>query len=308
MRRGLALVLAAFVALSGCSGLVPSGGPDTTTHPTTVTGGSSYSVTVTTVVDGDTIHVRFQNGTTDTVRLLGVDTPETHAANTPDEFEGVPDTDAGRACLRDAGHDATRFSTRRLLGERVHIHTDPAADGRGYYGRILAYVTHDGRNINYRLVATGHARVYDSTFTQSDRFYDAEQRAQANGTGLWQCASHPQHLADGGSGLTVATVHADADGDDRQNLNDEYVVLANEGESTVDLSGWTVNDTAGATYTFPQGVDLAPGAKVTLRTGDGTNRDGTVFWDHGRPIWNNDGDTVTVRAANGTVVAQRSYG
>jgi len=304
MDRGPAVVLAVLLVTSGCTGLVPGDGDGNTTAVLT----STHSVTVTTVVDGDTIEVRFQNGTTDTVRLLGVDTPETHAENSPGEFEGVPETDAGRTCLREAGHDATRFLTRRLLGETVRISTDSATDGRGYYGRILAYVAHDGENINHRLVATGHARVYDSTFTQSDRFYAAEARARDNGTGVWRCAEEPRVVADGGTGgVVVERVHADAAGDDRENVNDEYVVLANRATSTVDLAGWSVSDDAGATYTFPEGAELAPDSRLTLRTGTGTGTDDEYYWGSGRPVWNNDGDTVTVRAENGTVMAQRSY-
>ena len=52
------------------------------------------------VIDGDTIEVRYRNGTTDTIRLLGVDTPETSGGVSPQEFKGIPDTEAGRAHLR----------------------------------------------------------------------------------------------------------------------------------------------------------------------------------------------------------------
>ncbi|MFD1586187.1 lamin tail domain-containing protein [Halorientalis brevis] len=305
MVRGSVVAIAALVVLSGCTGFVPSDEPATTSAVL----GETHVVTVTSVVDGDTIKVRFSNGTLDTVRLLGVDTPETQSATSPDEFEGVPETDAGRACLREAGHDATRFMTRRLLGETVRISTDGIADARGYYGRLLAYVSHEGTNVNYRLVASGRARVYDSTFSKSDRFYAAERRAQANGTGVWTCADDPSVAADGGDGgLVVAEIHADADGDDRENLADEYVVLANRGESTLDLSGWSISDESGATYTFSDGTELPPDTALTLRTGAGTDTSGEYYWGSARPVWNNAGDTVTIRAANGTVMTQRTYG
>lgn len=304
MVRGVVVAIAVLVVLSGCSGLLPT---DDGQHTTAVLG-ETHAVTVTLVVDGDTVKVRFSNGTIDTVRLLGVDTPETQSENSPDEFEGVPDTDAGRTCLREAGHNATRFMTRRLLGESVRISTDATADGRGYYGRILAYVSHEGTDVNYRLVASGRARVYDSAFSKSDRFYAAEQRAQANGTGVWACADGPSLATDGGDrGLVVARIHADAAGDDRENLADEYVVLANQGESTIDLSGWSVSDDSGATYTFPEETELTPGTELILRTGAGTDANGEFYWGSGRPVWNNDGDTVTVTAANGTVIARRTY-
>jgi len=304
MVRGPALVIALLVVLSGCIGLVPADDDEQTTAVL----GETHSVTVTSVVDGDTLKIRFSNGSIDTVRLLGVDTPETHVENNPDEFEGVPDTEAGRACLREAGQNATRYMTNKLLGEDIRMRTDSAADGRGYYGRILAYVAHDGTDMNYRLVASGRARVYDSTFSKSDRFYTAEQQAQENGTGVWRCADDPDLSADGGSsGLAVATVHADAAGDDRENLNDEYIVLENRAQSTLDLSGWTVSDAVGATYTVPEGTELAPDAQLTLRTGAGTDTDDVFYWGHGSPVWNNDGDTVTVSAPNGTVMAERTY-
>jgi len=303
MHRGIVVVVSLLVLLSGCSALGPA---DESPGATTATLGESYSVTVTTVVDGDTVKIRFANGSTDTVRLLGVDTPETHAENSPDEFEGVPETTAGRTCLGEAGENATRFMTDRLLGETVQFSTDATADSRGYYGRLLGYISHEGKNINYRLVTTGHARVYDSEFSLSERFDAAEERARTNGTGVWACAS-PHAVADGGTTGLVASVHADAAGDDRENLNDEYVVLGNPGETTVDLSGWTVSDEVGASYTVPEGTALAPDDQLRIHTGAGTDTDTDLYWDYGRPVWNNDGDTVTIRAANGTVIDEHSY-
>lgn len=182
MHRFTPLALAMLVVLSGCSGLVPAPG-----DPGGTPGGPTHTVTVTEVVDGDTITVRFANGTTDTVRLLGIDTPETRADSSPDEFEGVPDTVRGRACLHAAGENATRYLMHRVANETVQLTTDPAADTRDTYGRLLAYVAQNGTDITYRLVATGHARVYDSTFSKADAFYAAEARAQANRTGVWAC-------------------------------------------------------------------------------------------------------------------------
>jgi micrococcal nuclease len=166
--------------------------------PGTVAGGQVRAATVVEVTDGDTVTVRFGDGTTDTVRLLGVDTPETRASNSPGEFEGVPETEAGGACLRAAGATATTALTDRVLGERVDVATDPAADRRGGYGRLLAYLVHDGTNVNYRLVERGHARVYDSTFAFADRFYAAESAAMDAGRGVWRCR-------DPGAGTSTAT-------------------------------------------------------------------------------------------------------
>jgi len=116
---------------------------------------------------------------------------------------------------------------------------------------------------------------------------------------------------DGGTpagGLVVAEVHEDAAGDDRENLNDEYVVLENAGEEPIDLSGWTISDAADKTYRFPDGFVLDPGERVTVHTGSGEDTATDLYWGAGSPVWNNDGDTVTVRTADGEVVARETYG
>ncbi|RXK50231.1 lamin tail domain-containing protein [Halorientalis pallida] len=316
------VALVVLVAASGCLGLSPGGSsaPGTPQPPADADLANSYAVTVTAVVDGDTVKFRYRNGTQDTLRLLGVDTPETSGENDPTEFEGVPETAAGRDCLGEAGHDATRAMTQRLLGETVTIGVDAESDRRGYYGRLLGYVYQDGENVNYWLLTAGHARVYDSQFTEREAFDAAEQRARANGTGLWACATENPPTgteagdepvaADGGTvtgPLAIADIHEDAAGDDRENLNDEYVIVENRGETALDLSEWTVSDEADHSYRFPEGTTLDPGAALTLRTGSGTDSATTLYWGQGTPVWNNDGDTVTVRAENGTVMARRGY-
>ena len=140
-RAVLTLFLAALACSAGCVDLV-----------LTTETGDVRNATVTHVVDGDTVDVRFADGSTDRVRLLGVDTPEVHVETEPEHFAGVPDTDAGHACLRRAGENASAFVERRIADDRVRVETDPTADRRGGYDRLLAYVHHDGRNLNYVLL------------------------------------------------------------------------------------------------------------------------------------------------------------
>lgn len=54
------------------------------------------------------------------------------------------------------------------------------------------------------------------------------------------------------SSFEITEIHADASGDENQNLNDEYIVFENTNEMTLDLGGWTVSDTAGHEYMFPK--------------------------------------------------------
>ncbi|MFC4449976.1 lamin tail domain-containing protein [Halorussus aquaticus] len=127
-------------------------------------------------------------------------------------------------------------------------------------------------------------------------------------------SSTPTVASDGGTrttpasgSLTVAAVHADARGDEDANLNDEYVVLRNAGDRTLDLSGWTVADEAGHTYAFPERTTLAAGETLTLRTGSGRDGGGDYYWNAGRPVWNNAGDTVFVRTDEGRLVLEVEY-
>ncbi|WP_439331148.1 lamin tail domain-containing protein [Halobellus inordinatus] len=324
--RAVTLVVLLLVVASGCLGGTPGAGtgPAESAATATPTTGSTATaapvegddVTVTEVVDGDTIKVAYPNGTRETVRLLGVDTPEVYGENTPDEFEGIPETTAGAACLGRAGEDASAYAKDRLAGESVTLVFDEQSDRRGYYGRLLAYVYVDGESFNYALLREGHARVYDSTFTERERYEDMEVTARESRRGLWSCiegdvtatASETTALADGGEGpLAIDTIHADAEGNDNENLNDEYVVFRNAGEERLDLSGWTVTDDADHTYTVPEGTTLDPGATLTLRTGSGTDSDSTLYWGASGAIWNNAGDVVTVRDASGSTVVRRSY-
>ena len=338
-RQSTAVVAVALLALlSGCAGLgldtELDGSGDAAPAPDVANG---TAATVVEVTDGDTIDVRYPNGSTDTVRLLGVDAPEVHADNDPTEFEGVPDDETGAACLESAGEDASAFARERLLGERVTLVTDPAADRRDRYGRLLAYVhvgegestgtatagsgptandtTENRTDFNSRLLATGHARVYDSTFSRSDRYYAAESAAQDAGRALWQCRSPDATDAGGNefvdtdgpvaisaSGLAVERVHADAAGNDHENLNDECVVFGNEADATLPLGGWVVRDDGGHSYVFPAEFALSPGETVTLRTGTGEDTAGTLYWGSDSAVWNNGGDAVVVERDGETVL------
>lgn len=173
----------------------------TTSAPRGPSQGTVWVVTITRVIDGDTMEARFPDGTVDTLRLLGVDTPETtYSRISPSEFEGIPDTTAGRDHLYNWGERATQFATTRLNGETVRIEVDPAANRRGTFGRLLVYIYIDGENFNLNLLKTGHARLYDSTFSHRHTFASAEATARQRDIGLWDFTT---------SGTTPTTTESD---------------------------------------------------------------------------------------------------
>lgn len=103
--------------------------------------------------------------------------------------------------------------------------------------------------------------------------------------------------------VVIAAVVFDPPGDD---LAGEYVLLGNTGGRPADLSGWTLEDEAGARYTFPA-VTLAPGAELRIWTGAGSDGDGSLYWGRAQPVWNNGGDTATLRDAAGALVASLAF-
>jgi len=173
------LVLAALLLLvvgAGCIEAIPFDGQRTT-----------YNATVTGVVDGDTVDVRLADGTTDRVRLLGVDTPEVHVAVNPGEYPGVPNTTAARACLRGVGENASDYVRRTVDGRAVRLELDPRADRRGGYDRLLAYLSVEQRHLNRELLDRGYARVYETSFSRRESFREAAETARAANRGVWRC-------------------------------------------------------------------------------------------------------------------------
>jgi len=106
--------------------------------------------------------------------------------------------------------------------------------------------------------------------------------------------------------IAISLVHADPEGDDSQNLNDEFIVIENQGSSPIDFTGWTVLDESNHRYLFPN-FTLPAKAKVTLRTGLGKNSKNEIFWGSRRPIWNNDGDTIFIKDAQGNLILSYVY-
>jgi micrococcal nuclease len=140
-------------------------------------------VTVTKVVDGDTIDIRYSNGTIERVRLLGVDTPETHTDNEPEEFEGIDNA----SYLHEWGVKTSDYTSDILKGKKVRLEYDDISYRRGYYGRLLAYVyLQNGTMYNRMLIKNGYARVYDEAEIEyMDEFLELEQEARVNRRGLW---------------------------------------------------------------------------------------------------------------------------
>ncbi len=103
---------------------------------------SSTSVPVVRVIDGDTIKVEI-DGKQESVRLIGVDTPETvHPRKPVERF----------------GKEASEFTKRIAEGQTVKLEPDPGNADRDRYGRLLRYVyLEDGRLLNAEIIRQGES-------------------------------------------------------------------------------------------------------------------------------------------------------
>ncbi|GIE86131.1 lamin tail domain-containing protein [Actinoplanes regularis] len=91
-------------------------------------------------------------------------------------------------------------------------------------------------------------------------------------------------------------------------LNAEYVQVTNKSSKAVSVTGWTIKDVAG--HTFKLSGSLAAGKTVTIHTGKGKNGTpaGHSYWQSGNYIWNNTGDTATLRNKTGATVHTCKWG
>ena len=102
-------------------------------------------------------------------------------------------------------------------------------------------------------------------------------------------------------------VHADAPGNDHDNLNGEYAVLESSGEEDVALGGWRLCDAAGHCFRFPPGAVLAAGGRIVVHTGSGQADGERYYMGYRRAVWNNSGDTATLYDRTGAAVMVMSY-
>lgn len=129
------------------------------------------SYRVTEFLDGDTIRVDM-NGTMETIRLIGMDTPETHDPRKSVECFGL----------------AAAAHTKKIIGSgAVRLEADSLSSNRDRYNRLLRYVyTEDNKLVEAEAIRDGYAFAYTSfPFTKLEEFRAYEKEAREAGRGLW---------------------------------------------------------------------------------------------------------------------------
>lgn len=233
------------------------------------------------VIDGDTIELENKKK----VRLLGINSPEM----------GQPNYIEAKDRLKDL-----------VEGKNVTLEKD--IEDEDQYGRLLRYVYINETFVNLDMVREGYAHafiVFPNT-KYSEEFEKAEAKAKDNGTGIW----HLAQLENLSKCLSIQNFNFNAEGNDCENLNDEYVTFKNSCSKPINMTNWTIKDEANNIYTFSN-FSLADGASFTLYTGSGIDTESSFHWNSKgkkcNAIWNNDGDVLYLRDESYRLVISYRY-
>lgn len=124
------------------------------------------------VVDGDTFKI--ESG--ETVRLIGIDTPETVHPSKP---------------VQCYGKEASLITQELIEGKEIKLEKDVSEKDK--YGRLLRYVYVGDVFVNEYLVREGYAMSssYPPDIKYQDKFVEAQKKAQEESKGLWNTSSCP---------------------------------------------------------------------------------------------------------------------
>lgn len=211
--------------------------------------GSERTVVVERVIDGDTIVVSGSSIDEDVhVRLLGINTPET----TKDESYS---------------EEAREFLEREVLNKSIVL--EFSGERTDKYGRTLAYVFVNGRNINVEMVENGYAYYY---------FYSGEDKYSEYLKNAWEeCIK---------TGINLCSISEDKCGDCVKIESSNKI--KNNCVSSCDLDGWMIKGEGREEFYFNEtlnsggeksfDIDLEnSGRSLYLRDAEGKLVDWGVF-------------------------------
>lgn len=122
--------------------------------------------------DGDTVQVDM-NGRTETIRFIGVDTPETHDP---------------RKAVQCFGLAAAAFTNNMIGNSQVRLEADPLSTNRDRYNRLLRFIyLPDGTLVNGEIIKQGYGfAVTGFPHSRLEEFRTYEKEAREQNKGLWK--------------------------------------------------------------------------------------------------------------------------
>jgi endonuclease YncB( thermonuclease family) len=240
--------------------------------------------TIVSISDGDTLTVRLSGSSEETrIRFIGIQAMEIH----PDQLNTSDD------CYAQEARERLIELTGGIGSEVILRAKDENIEILERSARHI-FVEQDGEeiNISQKLIEEGYALAFphETEDTYNELYMLAAKQARESGLGLWSAScSSP---ADSDNVDFDILVNFDADGDDEENLNGEWVKITNNSGRSVDLSGWFLRDSALNFFTFPDSTTISDGATITVYGGSGTNTSNTFYWGNTSSLFDNYGDGV----------------
>jgi endonuclease YncB( thermonuclease family) len=240
----------------------------------------SWTGTVTHISDGDTLDVDFHDDRTDEtarVRIAGIQAMEQTVYSHRREIR-QGDCHALEATARLEELVAASGGIVRLTAQ------DPEHRSRQRLRRWVA-VFIDGQwvDVGRVMLSEGHALWLPNAGEWAwNEIYNATSQAAAKaGVNLW----NPTYCGGAPPAALKLWVHWDADGNDNQRPDDEWVRIRNLDTAPVSLGGWMLRDSSLQRFWFPADTVVPPGGTITVQVGRGSGS--LLTWGLDRGIFNN---------------------
>lgn len=287
MNRIAGSILALSCAVLGCAPVTgdetsatadeTSGPTDNVTSDATAIDAQGPRVDIDRVIDGDSLEVVL-DGEQIEVRLLAINAPELFT----------------EANVRTCNGIEAKGALQTILADQRPIFVPDEIDR---FGRQLAEMVVDDGPVAELMIEQGWA--LGLWIADDPHLIDLMQEAALERRGMWGdtcgAASADQ--------VVISDHRVDAAGDDRENLDDEWIELTNDGSAGVDLTGWMIKDETSSNRFLLDGVTLDPGESIRVRSGPRPSGVDDDFYIGGQyPVWSNRGETVLLLDPEGVVV------
>jgi len=200
------------------------------------------------------------------VRLSGIQAPEKAGASGGSALEQC------RASQATAALQAVLPVGTAVQLRSINVRSVEADYSAGRLARSVYYQDATGAWVDAgrAVLAGGHAMWFPHSVADTEKpeyARNLEYRrlvddAAARGVGLWSAG----YCGASAPAAVRTWVVSDPIGDD---ANNEHVVVLNDSDAALDVSGWTVRDSSLTTFTFPVGTVIGPRDHVRILTGAG---------------------------------------
>jgi hypothetical protein len=223
------------------------------------------TVNVTRVIDGDTIEI----SSGETVRLLGIDTPE-----------------RGKTYY----NEAIEFLKSNIDGQEIVL--EKGIEDRDKYGRVLRHVFLGNIHINKLMIQEGYANPY----FLNNKKYEKEFRE------VWsKCVQENKRLCEKSTEMCASCIELES-----FDYKEQTFTLYNSCNVECEISDWLVKDEGRRIFHIPEFV-LGSGNSIDIICSESIDNLDEIYLNECSEIWTNTGDTLYLRDNNEKLVLYENY-